>query len=106
MGYKLQTFTFKIGDAGVSQSDDGSGGTWVSASGSLAAGACETIVNVTSVSGIIGDITPGMPGTGFGLAPDDPPNTWSVTVSYDATSSSYPLAANTQVLAVTAIVAY
>lgn len=100
MGYRVLTFSYKIGDAGLTavQSDDGLGGTSISMSATLSPPFGWTIINVLQV-----DTSPlgiGPLSSSIGIPSETTP--WAVSAQADA-PMPYPIASGTLVLIVTAI---
>lgn len=94
MGYKVLTFEYKIGNTGVTQTNDGSGGAQVSVSADLHPPFGYTIINVVQFQPTV---------TSYVNPPSDDGTTpWSFGASYDY-MGTYPLANGTSVLTVTAI---
>jgi len=91
MGYKVLTYTFSIGDTGVTQSDDGTGGAQISISASLTPPSGWSIINVAVTEPAEAGFTVGVPTSDDGV--------WGVSVDFDY-GGSYPLAGDTPVFTV------
>lgn len=89
MAYKVFTFSPKVGDTGVTQADDGSGGTEVSVALDLTVDTGWFIVNIISV----------MPDGIYNAPPTitapSSTNPWNVQFQTDFSSSPYPVASGT-----------
>lgn len=101
MSYQIITLDFKIGDAGVTQSDDGSGGTGVTLNGaSLVPPFGWTILNVVDVTTGLA-VVPALQYTlGFEVAAGTP---WYINASGDFVLNPYPIANGTSIFQVIAI---
>jgi hypothetical protein len=100
MGYRVLTFNFSIGDTGVTQTDDGSGGTVVNLNGaSLTPPAGWTIINVVSVTSEVGSAAGPISLT----APSDDGSTPWIVYAYTDSTNPYPMASSTPAYQVIAI---
>lgn len=101
MSYRVLTLNYKIGDAGVTQSDDGSGGNTiginVSATPVPFGWTILNIVNASAMVGVLGG------GPVIGAPTDDGVAPWSISAAVYNEGVPPPLAFGTLVLTVTAI---
>jgi len=104
MGYQVLTFNYNIGDTGITQGDDGNGGTSVGINVSLIPPFGWTILNVVSV---ITSNPVDNPGLDVGPTVTPPSNDggtpWTVSAGADYEGLSHPIAAATPVFQITVI---
>jgi hypothetical protein len=98
VGFSVQNIEFKIGDPGISQANDGSGNAELTYEVDVLAPFGGTIVNVANVTDASASLLP------IAVQPDLNANRWVVSTTVDS-PSAYPIATNTVVLTITAIVA-
>jgi hypothetical protein len=100
MGYRVHTLQFNIGDSGVTQSNDGSGGTDVTFEVNLVPPFGFTILNLALIQTDIGNLT-------FGptIYPPSPDGTspWHIYLTSHAAGTPYPVDDGTLALSVTVI---